>query len=142
MSTQVGHSDKKAEQNACNNSRACVSAFPTQVQQGLVWVWADCSPQAYIESSMQGPAISPEYGRFEGKGTCTTTLSTLAPPSDIHVLTLPLELLVPDALLTDGGLSAFARNSQVRAVSGSSLWHLVTYHEMSHGNYWLKVLLI
>lgn len=67
---QVGHSDKQAEQKACNNNRACVSAFPTQVQQGLVWVWADCSPQAYIESTMQGPALSPEYGRFEGKGTC------------------------------------------------------------------------
>lgn len=64
---QVGHSDKQAEQKACNNSRACVSAFPTQVQQGLVWVWADCSPQAYVESTMQGPALSPEYGRFEGK---------------------------------------------------------------------------
>ena len=76
---QVGHSDKQAEQKACNNSRACVSAFPTQVQQGLVWVWADCSPQAYVESTMQGPALSPEYGRFEGKGanpnclTCPTS---------------------------------------------------------------------
>lgn len=63
---QVGHSDKKAEQNACNNSRACVSAYPTQVRQGLVWVWADCSPQACIESTMQQPALSPEYGKYEG----------------------------------------------------------------------------
>lgn len=68
---QVGHSDKKAEQNACNNSRACVSAYPTQVRQGLVWVWADCSPQACIESTMQQPALSPEYGKYEGIGTGT-----------------------------------------------------------------------
>ena len=79
---QVGHSDKQAEQKACNNSRACVSAFPTQVQQGLVWVWADCSPQAYIESAMQGPALSPEYGRFEGKGTNPICLT--CPTSCLH----------------------------------------------------------
>ena len=85
---QVGHSDKKAEQHACNNSRACVPAFPTQVQQGLVWVWADCSPQAYIESTMQGPALSPEYSRIEGKGTCiksnNTQLVPLASIRSIH----------------------------------------------------------
>ena len=65
---QIGHSDKKAEQYACQNSRACCKTFPTQVRQGLIWVWADSSPQAHIESSMQAPTLSPEYGRHEGEG--------------------------------------------------------------------------
>lgn len=64
---QIGHSDKMAEKNACNNSRACCSTFPTQVRQGLVWVWADSAPGAYLDSAMQVPALCPEYQRFEGK---------------------------------------------------------------------------
>ena len=67
-SLQIGHSDKMAEKNACNNSRACCSTFPTQVRQGLVWVWADSAPGAYLDSAMQVPALCPEYQRFEGKG--------------------------------------------------------------------------
>lgn len=65
---QLGHSDRKAEQSAMQSSKSCCRSFPTQVQQGLIWVWADDSPQAHIESTMNPPAVCPEYGRFENEG--------------------------------------------------------------------------
>ena len=65
---QIGHSDKKAEQHAMQSAKSCCRSFPTQVQQGLIWVWADDSPQAHIESAMHPPTVCPEYGRFENEG--------------------------------------------------------------------------
>ena len=39
---------------------------------------------------MQGPAISPEYSRFEGKGTCISMIAALAVTSANYLLELPL----------------------------------------------------
>lgn len=54
-------SDKNAEARAANNKRSCCTSFPTQVQQGLIWVWPDSSPSASLESAVQPPALCPQY---------------------------------------------------------------------------------
>jgi len=40
--------------------RACAKTFPVAVLQGIVWVWADCSPTAHIDCQVRQPAIVPE----------------------------------------------------------------------------------
>ncbi|WIA44126.1 hypothetical protein OEZ86_010468 [Tetradesmus obliquus] len=46
---QIG--DAKAHNTACSSGRACVSAFPTQVLQGMLWVFADSSPEGWAEAT-------------------------------------------------------------------------------------------
>ncbi len=54
-------SDEKALETACNSERSQVTTYPTQVLQGLLWVWADNSPTAKEDCSSKQPAIIPEY---------------------------------------------------------------------------------
>lgn len=49
------------EEAACNSRRSKVKTYPTQNAQGLVWVWAECGDEAYIESSMTPAPLLPEY---------------------------------------------------------------------------------
>ncbi|KAL3146814.1 hypothetical protein ABBQ38_014791 [Trebouxia sp. C0009 RCD-2024] len=58
-------SDKDAEARASNNKRSCCTTFPTQEQQGLIWVWPESSPSAYLESAVQELALCPEYQQHE-----------------------------------------------------------------------------
>ncbi|GMH41279.1 hypothetical protein BSKO_09189 [Bryopsis sp. KO-2023] len=43
------------EGSPCKNRRSKVTTFPTKVVDGMVWVWPDGSPSAYIDSSMKEP---------------------------------------------------------------------------------------
>ncbi len=54
-------SDKNALETACNSKRSQVTTYPTQVLQGLLWVWADNSPTAFEDSTFKQPAVMPEY---------------------------------------------------------------------------------
>lgn len=61
------------EEVACRNKRARARAYPTQNAQGLVWVWAECGNEAYIESSMTPAPLLPEYEDL-GKGHGVTNM--------------------------------------------------------------------
>jgi len=53
-------SDEKALETACNSERSQVKTYPTQVLQGLLWIWADNSPTAFEDSTSKQPAVMPE----------------------------------------------------------------------------------
>ncbi|WP_366524913.1 Rieske 2Fe-2S domain-containing protein [Acaryochloris sp. IP29b_bin.137] len=42
------------------NSRSCAIAYPTQVQQGLIWVWPDASETSHSLSQERSPRLIPE----------------------------------------------------------------------------------
>jgi phenylpropionate dioxygenase-like ring-hydroxylating dioxygenase large terminal subunit len=54
-------SDEKALETACNSERSQVTTYPTQVLQGLLWIWMDNSPTAFEDCTLKQPAIMPEY---------------------------------------------------------------------------------
>ena len=53
-------SDEKALETACNSERSQVTTYPTQVLQGLLWIWADNSSTAFEDSTSKQPAVMPE----------------------------------------------------------------------------------
>ncbi|MGD1806497.1 Rieske 2Fe-2S domain-containing protein [Dapis sp. BLCC M126] len=60
--------DEKALETACNSARSQVQTYPTQVQQGLLWVWPDNSSNAVEDSTLKKPAVMPEY-KFDSSST-------------------------------------------------------------------------
>ncbi|KAK9820505.1 hypothetical protein WJX72_011091 [[Myrmecia] bisecta] len=42
------------------SSRACASAFPVQVKQGLLWIWPESGADAWLEASAEPPVTFPE----------------------------------------------------------------------------------
>ncbi|MDJ0557199.1 MAG: Rieske 2Fe-2S domain-containing protein [Microcoleaceae cyanobacterium MO_207.B10] len=61
-------SDEKALETACKSERSQVQIYPTQVQQGLLWVWPDNSSNAVEDSTLKQPAVMPEY-KFDASST-------------------------------------------------------------------------
>ncbi|MEA5537226.1 Rieske 2Fe-2S domain-containing protein [Crocosphaera sp. XPORK-15E] len=49
-------------ETACKSSRSKVTIYPTQVNQGLLWVWPDSSETAFTDCQLKQPAIIPECG--------------------------------------------------------------------------------
>jgi phenylpropionate dioxygenase-like ring-hydroxylating dioxygenase large terminal subunit len=54
-------SDEKALKTACNSERSQVTTYPTQVLQGLLWIWPDNSSTAFTDCTLKQPAMMPEY---------------------------------------------------------------------------------
>eukprot|EP00884_Botryococcus_braunii_P006864 jgi/Botrbrau1/16179/Bobra.0244s0003.1 len=52
--------DPKAHEVACGSSRSCVAVHPTQVKQGMLWIWGDASPTAFLDSALRQPVLLPE----------------------------------------------------------------------------------
>ncbi len=52
--------DAATEATHCANPKSCAIAYPTQEQQGLVWVWAEPGAQAAVESQGRSPRLVPE----------------------------------------------------------------------------------
>lgn len=50
----------EGEKTACNSARSQVKTYPTQVLQGLLWVWPDDSPTAFEDCTTKQPATIPE----------------------------------------------------------------------------------
>jgi phenylpropionate dioxygenase-like ring-hydroxylating dioxygenase large terminal subunit len=48
--------DEKAHATACSSARSCVKRFPCQVRHGLLWVYADSSPEAWATAFAAPPA--------------------------------------------------------------------------------------
>eukprot|EP00877_Chromochloris_zofingiensis_P009253 jgi/Chrzof1/4581/Cz14g19030.t1_PAO3[v5.2] len=64
-------SDPKALATACSSSRACVKKYPTQVSQGLIWVWADASAESWLTAPGSTPSVLPAElasGEYDVKG--------------------------------------------------------------------------
>lgn len=61
-------SDEKALETACNSERSRVTKYPTQVLQGLLWVWPDNSSTAFADCTSKQPAVMPEY-KFDSSST-------------------------------------------------------------------------
>ena len=53
-------SDEKALETACNSERSQVTTYPTQVLQGLLWVWPDNNSTAFKDCTSKQPAVMPE----------------------------------------------------------------------------------
>lgn len=53
-------SEEKALETACNSERSQVTIYPTQVLQGLLWVWPDNSSTAVEDSTLKQPAVMRE----------------------------------------------------------------------------------
>ncbi|GMH41318.1 hypothetical protein BSKO_09228 [Bryopsis sp. KO-2023] len=71
------------EGSPCKNPRSKVKTFPAKVAGGLVWVWPDGSPSAYIDSSMS----EPYYGGIDLESTVTIVpLFTREVPYSIETL--------------------------------------------------------
>ncbi|KAF6259816.1 pheophorbide a oxygenase [Scenedesmus sp. NREL 46B-D3] len=61
---QIG--DPKAHSTACSSNRACVAAFPTQVLHGMLWVFADSSPEGWREAmAADGTPVRPAAASSE-----------------------------------------------------------------------------
>jgi phenylpropionate dioxygenase-like ring-hydroxylating dioxygenase large terminal subunit len=52
--------DEKALETACNSERSHLTTYPTQLLQGLLWIWADNSHTAFEDCILKQPAIMPE----------------------------------------------------------------------------------
>lgn len=50
-------SGKSADDPACKTDKAKARAFPTQMAQGMLWIWPESGPHAWLESAMQGPFL-------------------------------------------------------------------------------------
>ena len=50
-------SDEKAQLTAYRSERSQVTTYPTQVRQGLLWVWLDNSPTNYEDCASKQPAV-------------------------------------------------------------------------------------
>lgn len=50
----------ETEATHCANPKSCAIVYPTQEQQGLVWVWAEPGAQAAVESQGRSPRLVPE----------------------------------------------------------------------------------
>ena len=56
---QCAHQDPASEEAACKSKRSQVASYPTQEKQGLLWVWADAGPTAFIEAYANPPVANP-----------------------------------------------------------------------------------
>ncbi len=52
--------DERVEQTAIKNQRSQITSYPTQILQGLLWVWPDNSPTAFEDCQLKQPASFPE----------------------------------------------------------------------------------
>jgi phenylpropionate dioxygenase-like ring-hydroxylating dioxygenase large terminal subunit len=53
-------SDEKALGTACNSDKSKVTTYPTQVRQGLLWIWPDNSATAFSDCTSKQPAVMPD----------------------------------------------------------------------------------
>lgn len=54
--TKVPQAESKDEESRImHQSKACVAIFPTQIQQDVLWVWADASPNAKLDCLAKQP---------------------------------------------------------------------------------------
>lgn len=50
--TRIPQAPQALEKKFCSSRRSSVASYPVQVKDGLIWVWGESSPKAWVESSM------------------------------------------------------------------------------------------
>ncbi|CAK0784783.1 hypothetical protein CVIRNUC_007987 [Coccomyxa viridis] len=50
----------EAETTVLNSSRSRLQTYPSQVQQGLLWIWPESGADAWLEASAKPPVTTPE----------------------------------------------------------------------------------
>ncbi|KAK9832817.1 hypothetical protein WJX81_004249 [Elliptochloris bilobata] len=102
--THIPQVSGKAAATACASQRSCVASFPTQVAQGMLWVWGDSSAAAHIHAAAKpAPTVAwmdskdrlrrPDGGKLLPLGDCfmrdvpyswATMVDNLCDPAHIH----------------------------------------------------------
>eukprot|EP00873_Tetraselmis_striata_P016586 jgi/Tetstr1/436850/TSEL_025627.t1 len=54
-----------SEAKACRLPQSKAISYPTQLSQGLLWVWPDASPERWVEAQMSAPPPDPRGGSAE-----------------------------------------------------------------------------
>ena len=62
-------SGQSANDPVCKSEGARARAFPTQIAQGMLWVWPESGPHAWLESAMQSPILVPEGDDLSWQGS-------------------------------------------------------------------------
>ncbi|OUL20944.1 Rieske 2Fe-2S domain-containing protein [Nostoc sp. 106C] len=62
--TKIPMLTAEAEETACDSLRSHITTYPTQILQGLLWVWPDDSVSALEDCTLKHPATLPE-GEFD-----------------------------------------------------------------------------
>ena len=61
--------DQETEAKNINRPQACAKVYPTQVAQGLIWVWGESGLQSLEDSKLRKPRLIPELEDDSGKAT-------------------------------------------------------------------------
>ncbi|EIE23217.1 Rieske-domain-containing protein [Coccomyxa subellipsoidea C-169] len=70
---QAAHDSPQSERTSLASKRSCVATYPVQVQLGLVWVWPESGPHAFIESSAEQPALNQRVKEVAPEDVALTT---------------------------------------------------------------------
>lgn len=65
---QLRATSKEREATTCSNARACATSRPTQVRQGLLYVWGESGPQAEADSANTDPPVSSFRDQHDNSG--------------------------------------------------------------------------
>lgn len=65
---QLHSINKGREATICNNARACATSRPTQVRQGLLYIWGESGPSAEAESARTEAPVSSFREEHENSG--------------------------------------------------------------------------
>lgn len=57
---KIPQSSNEKEAQHCANNRSRATVYPTQIRQGLLWVWGESGEKAKLESQTREPRIIPE----------------------------------------------------------------------------------
>jgi len=71
--TAIPQATEEALPKLLENPRACAAVRPTQVRQGVLWVWGETSPDAALESALAEPLLPEELSdpEMEGRVSCS-----------------------------------------------------------------------
>ncbi|ACB53971.1 putative Rieske [2Fe-2S] domain-containing cell death suppressor protein [Crocosphaera subtropica ATCC 51142] len=121
--------EEEAIKTACNSSRSQVTVYPTQVKQGLLWVWPDNQETAFEDCQLKEPAIIPECGLdvtatdwhlSEVPVGYTVSLESSFDPSHAQFLHEGLAGFSPEKTIP---ITSFKTVSEISAEAGFTLKH-------------------
>jgi phenylpropionate dioxygenase-like ring-hydroxylating dioxygenase large terminal subunit len=97
---QLHSVDERAEQTACASGRACAASFPTQVAQGLVWVWGESGGLAFVDSTQRQPQLNPLKAATDPGMRCCWAASRHPPCCNSSLLLGPMRHVLLSLVFT------------------------------------------
>lgn len=119
----------EAETTACKSERSTVTTYPTQVAQGLLWVWPDHSVTAFTDSQSKQPATIPEteldinandWYMFEASVGYTVSVESSFDPSHAQFLHAGIGSFSPEKAVT---IQQFEQIGDITPEGGFLLQH-------------------